>query len=360
MMQKLEVILLLLMIDVFAVKKEIVYEANYGKNIGEYLYVNYGNVGEESAVPKTFYVDGEMLIIDDCNNDRLAIIEYKKRNHQYVNRKQCLDIAYVNLSDSIIIDWAAVYRFNPDKSLKEIFKLLQKQGDILSFFVEHPKGYKIINTIDNRLYFDSSFKQIQKYELPNFIQEINGLIYFKDEKAMLSRNLKSLKTNLTKYYGDLTGLPKNRKVPTVFELPDSTEWGEYLNNDIDIEYLAYDTSYNTYWRWFTPIERKYKNAFEFNGGNYQENVVAIFSFDRLGKLRFWFPEPELENCWKRYSGGIVINRDGRIFQMNYYSLANKPSNEISKTKGIQVVEYILDAKDFSHKERVKMYGSKTK
>ena len=32
--------------------------------------------------------------------------------------------------------------------------------------------------------------------------------------------------------------------------------------------------------------------------------------------------------------------------------------KIDKTKGIRIIEYIPEQKDFSHSERVKMYGSK--
>ena len=117
-------------------------------------------------------------------------------------------------------------------------------------------------------------------------------------------------------------------------------------------FLGYDTAYNTYWSYITDscIGEEIE---------YCEKIQAVFSYDRFGDLRFWFPEPPIEEGWKTYAYDFKISGEGRIFNMHFYSKYGKPEEKIDKTKGIRIIEYIPEQKDFSHSERVKMYGSKS-
>jgi hypothetical protein len=43
--------------------------------------------------------------------------------------------------------------------------------------------------------------------------------------------------------------------------------------------------------------------------------------------------------------------------MVFYSLINKPKDQIDPTKGIRILEYIPEKHDFTHEGRVKHYGT---
>jgi len=359
-MKRTIVLLLVLVVNVGAVRMKNILSEEYGVENGMCMYVDYGNEDEESAVPRTFYVDGKSLIVDDCNKNMLTIWDGNKQLWKNVRRKYCIDIKYVDLYKSILIDWVTINNINSNDSLITIYSFKNKKGDIVQNIFEHPSGYKIITTSGKRFYFNKNYKQIQRTELPDYIQEIDLAVYFKDKKAILTSYFDGMRKYVTEFYNELSDTNKATPPTSLFRLPDSSEQGNYFNDSTDLEYLGYDSLYNTYWLSNSIYYRNVDSTFNSNGTIYQDFVNVLFSYDRLGRLRYWFPEPALEAGWKRYSGGIIVNREGRIFQMNYYSLRGKKTDQIDKSKGIGIVEYIPEEKDFSHEERVKMYGKKNK
>jgi hypothetical protein len=338
--------------NAFAVNKIIVYDAKYGENIGEYRYYYYDAPDEASAVPTTFFMDENKLTIDDCHNNRMIIYKLKSIQHEIIKRKYCTSLSYVDLNKYVIFDRLNLYKINTNDSLILYKKVIEQPGDDFNYLLEHPSGIKIIVSSNHKMYFfDREFNQIEKAEIPDNIQIINGAVYFKDKKVFLTDYLPSLEYHVKNHYYELSGFPKSKPVPPLFQLPDSTEWGNYISEEnVGMAFLGYDTAYNTYWSYITDscIGEKIQHC---------EKIKAVFSYDRIGNLRFWFPEPPIEKGWRKYAGNFKVSREGRIYDMHFYSRW-KPEEKIDKTKGIRIIEYIPEQKDFSHSERVKMYGSK--
>lgn len=345
-----------------AVKKEV-YNAPYGVNTGKY---NYGNTGEEecTAVPSTFFVTQKWIVIDDCYNHRCQLFDQKTKDHRVIQRENCLEINHIYEQDSVIIESINISKITKSNQIEVMDKFAKKKHDAFSYIARHPLGYGVIRTFTNTFYFDSRYKQIEKSAVPHFIKDI-GVIYFTDKKAMVSSCYDCLRKHVSENYKDLAEYKKTAEIPEVFSFPDSSEWGDYFSSKKQsMKYLGVDTAYNTYWSTESDVLRIYEKTFNLPEytpegifhHKYHEKVKIMFSYDRLGKLRFWFPEPKLEDGWKHYCGEIVVNEQGRIFQMIFYSRINK--EKFDKSKGIRILEYIPEKADFNHEGRVKMYGGK--
>lgn len=346
------VLLITLVTNIYPVIRHVIFETKYGKLPGEIKYEYLDSPGESGAVPSTFYVDNEKnIIIDDCNNEILLVIDYVAKRQKKLLRKYCVSVGYADLKEnSVIVAWNAIYKIKDDSLL--LIDNYTKKNDYFQYLIEHPSGYKIIIAADNHYYFDKQFNQITKRELPVSIEDYSGIIFFKDLKAAFSKHLTNLKEFIKINYTEIAGAKRTIQVTDVFAMPDSSE-SPFFRHSTRFEYLGYDSVYNTYWLSFVDSIRPGLNK-------YNEKVKVIISYDRIGKLRFWFPEPDFEEGYEHYGHEIIVNNEGRIFNMFFYSLLGKPEDKIDRTKGIKIIEYIPEKKDFSHEERVKMYGSKKK
>lgn len=340
---------MLICINAYAVKTNILYEANYGKSIDQYGYDFVDYIDECSAIPASFYVCKNDIYIQDQNNHRIQIIP---KNNDIWHVKQDTYIESVLETDSIIYSDKSILKFG--STLSDTLFAYNKKDETFSYKVAHPKGYVIVASNFKQYCFDSTYTLLRRPELPKFIKP-SGVVYFTDEKAMISNSFESLKKYIKNNYYELAGIRPGIPIPEILEFPDSTEWGAYFSKaraGVSMQYLGVDSLYNTFWSTgrYAPEDKN-------------NHYSGVFSYDRLGKLRFWFPEPLFENGWKKYCGDIVVNEEGRIFQMVFYSKFDnfaefKKKKNLDSRKGIRILEYIPEKDDFTHKGRVRMYGGK--
>jgi hypothetical protein len=345
----IKVVLLMIMTAsiVYGFRHESVLELPYGTNRNEVGYGFYDEPDECFAIPLTFYIVDSTVVIQDHANKRTLII----RQYDAVDiLRDYMFIKKVLITDSIIVGERALIRILPHGS-KTIF-ILESKRERFRYFVSHPLGYAVGVSNHHTYYFDSSYTNIRASHVPSYILNV-GVMYFADKKAMISDCFGCLKNNVRKHYHKLAGLPQTDSIPEVFAFPDSSEWGVYFSRvrgPESMSYLGVDTAYNTYWSTGRHSPEDSMHLYD-----------AVFSYDRLGKLRFWFPEPLIEEGWMPYCGDIVVNEEGRIFKMVFYSKFKDFRKRIRKdpidpTKGIRIIEYIPDEKDFTHQGRMERYG----
>jgi hypothetical protein len=350
-------ILLFLQKTLYGAGVEIRFKGSYGISAGNFGYYHSGEPDECFAVPLSFYVcENNTILVQDQNNKRTQIIA---QNGEIDILREYISIKHVSMKDSVITGEYCVVSFRSMIG-KQLFRF-QRENESLSYFLEHPSGYKILTSNFDRYYFDGMYKPIEANELPPAIRNI-GVVYLSDENAMISDCFLCLRKHVTNFYDELSGQEEDCINVDIFAFPDSSEWGSFFSDSTpQMNYLGVDKNFSTYWSAVTNVSRKYQGAYGFPEPtpeglvyhNYHEQVWAIFCYDRLGKLLFWFPEPKLKEGQKRYCGDIVVNDKGRIFQMNFYSRNKRPTKQ---SEGIEIVEYIPDEIDKSHEGRVKRYG----
>ncbi|MBD3315355.1 MAG: hypothetical protein GF344_06180, partial [Chitinivibrionales bacterium] len=335
----------------FAANKKIVYRTAYGREFGMVSYELRDYPDECTAVSSTFFIVGSYLYLQDGNGRVLKIVLNDRR---IADTLPNVHLKYVNIEESYIIAYKSIERIQGCKS----FTIFQSKGKSESFrnFVLHPSGFLILVTNRSTYYFDSTLTLITQSNLPDYIK-VKKAFVFLDEEALITFGIDEMRNAVSIWSHKLWG---NRTMPQtadLFPFPDSTEWGPYFKDrrpSVSIKYLGYDIQYNTYWSARRKEPRDTANSYQ-----------AIFSYNRFGELRYWFPEPLLEPGWKHHcDGDIVISKEGRIFQMAFYSkyedfLNRKKKECIDTTKGIRILEYIPEKKDFTHECRVELYGSKS-
>ena len=338
----------LLSVGAWAALQEEVYDAPYGSEIGAYGYENIDFAGEGNNVPCSFYVNSNDLFVNDIINERMQVVPGMGTKAQVVSKPVWM-IHYAGLNDSVLIEGDNLWRFTDGLVLKRLFALEGRKNLDVSYVIRHPQNYTILKTnSETTFYFDSTYTLIPDSLVPDFIEDV-GVLYFRGVDVMVSDCFRCIRYHFRRLYQVITGAPLPEKGPHPFSFPDTSEWGTYFTEERAAESMAYlgvDTAFNTYWSTGTHHPR-----------NSEASYKAIFSYDKRGKLRFWFPEPRLQQGWKHYGRGIRISPQGRIFQMVFYSLINKPKDQIDPTKGIRILEYIPEKHDFTHEGRVKHYGA---
>ena len=145
------------------------YEAQYGDAMGEYAHGFFGpTCGEACAVPRTFYVDGDILVIDDCENERLVICNAESMEHYSIARKGCLDIGYFDAQDSVVITRynMAVARILSTGILEWAEPFAYDRYDSFSLFVKHSSGYSLVIADKGNYVLDSSYTLVEHSDVP--------------------------------------------------------------------------------------------------------------------------------------------------------------------------------------------------
>ena len=339
-----------------AAQVDVFYNAPYGSKLGEYAHGWFGpTCGEACAAPRTFFVDRKTIAIDDCHSERTVLYDVGSDKHSSFSRERCYDIAHFDAEHMLVIaeHYMAVGRLTSGGELKWDKPFAKRPRDSFELFVEHPSGVGIGLTSKGKVFFDSTFVPVEPSVLP-FAASESGITYIKEKAAMVTECFPCLRKELWLSYNRVTGRPRPDDRSQVLPLPDTTEWAEYfkpVRGTRNLNLLGIDTAFNTYW-----------SAPRMSPEDPLHTYVAVFSYDKEGNLRFWFPEPVLDEEWNHYSGDIRVSRDGRIFQMIYYRLYKDPlgrhkRKNIDPTKGIRILEYIPEKHDFTHGGRVKHYGT---
>lgn len=351
---KVIIISVLLVFTLWAAETKILYGAPYGTKKGEIGYFLSSPSSEAWAVPQSFYVDSNSIFIADCHNDRLLEISYGAGSQKRLVGSGCMELNYVNLRDSILINNWYLCRIRKENAIRKVTRFVDNTREDFKYHVHLGDEYHLIVTTSARRFVDGQLRVVEKQALPGTI-EVGRSVYLVDKSVVVAFGISTLREELERLWNRIGG-SGDPPPDNLFGFPDSSEWGQYFTKarpDESMGYLGVDREYNTYWSTGRQSPEDTANSY-----------VSVFSYDKQGKLRFWFPEPTLESGWKHYLGGIVVNSEGRIFQMSFYSKFHDFENHREKTnvdpeKGIRILEYLPGKEDFTHEGRVKLYGSKS-
>lgn len=376
-MNRVWILTILLISNVSAVKKKIILDLPYGVEIGRVKKSEMDKTEEEKfSVPIGYYVYKDKIIIDDKYNQRGQVFSMVTNKVVGVIHGE-FTFDYINLDDSVFIYRHKIFRIdaNNKTKLEEIYQTGENGFYYpIEYILKHPSGVKIIRAKKN-YYLNDEYGVITRQELPDDIEYITvdnrSAWYFKESGVYLGAPPSNLRYIIRKKYYEYH--IADSLIPAIYEFPDTSESGNYFENGFSRKYANHDTLFNVYFYSntcdsFRLHENTYselvkqtgdpKNPINHEMKKYKEDIAIISSYDRLGKLRFWFPEPPLNEGWKKNAAPIFVSNEGRIFRMVFYSHVNKSLKKNDYTKGIRIYEYIPEKDDFSHEGRMKSYGRK--
>ena len=372
------VALAILTVNAFGVERQIVYQAPYGAGNGEYHRTHRTTNWEEMYyVPGEMYVFHNKLVVNDKYGARWQVTDLNSGEEVRTIVKPP-PISFIDLEDSVCLYKSSVYRITAgDTVVKWYVFQNEKPGRYrdIDYVLCHSSQYKIV--MAGKSYcLDPNYQVVDRDELPKEIQFVainhHSAWFFEDKQAFLGAPVRNLKYLIELKYHELAGTDTSGDVPEIYPYPDSAEAGNYFTKGFSRTWANHDSECNSYFysndcdsfrvhdSTFSVVLRQTgdpKNPIERKVAGYKEEMAIVSSYDRLGQLRFWFPEPPLEEGWKKAACPIFVSREGRIFRMIFYSHANKPEHQIDPTKGIRILEYIPEKHDFTHGGRVKHYGT---
>ncbi|MBD3315357.1 MAG: hypothetical protein GF344_06190 [Chitinivibrionales bacterium] len=363
-----------------ALQRVVIYEAPFGVKVGEYKKESAEtNWEEENFVPDDFYVFKNKLIVNDKYQARWQIVDIKSKKVTRVI-KNGVPLDYADLDDSVCIYKGGIYKITSNNQLSqaEIYQNDRTYGNYLNieYVLRHYNTDLKFIKAQGFYILDSLYAAFVKKDLPVDIQYIrvkeHSAWFFRDHRAIIGGYPSALEYLIELKYEELSGRPIDTADSKVYSFPDSIESGRYFDKGFARNFANHDSNYNIYYyseecdsfrihdSTFNVMAYQTgnsRNPFERKTTHYREDIAIISSYDRLGQLRFWFPEPPIGEGWKKALAPIFVSDEGRIFRMIFYSHDNKTKEQIDNAKGIKIIEYIPEKKEFSHEQRVKMYGN---